>query len=151
MPAHVTRSSPSFLIAVGLLIVVAGGYVAWRWLKPPTPRALSERIVRQFTKDVAAEVGAYRKQVRLITARAEDGEMAVAAATEQIENKAREAVARVKNLTDEASARIEEIEELRWKAMQNRLDRIRQRAQETREYIAEIEAAAKAELEDSKG
>ena len=53
------RNSPSFVIAVALLIAIVGGYVGWRfWWPNPVKR--SDRIARQFAADWAGRQGLKR-------------------------------------------------------------------------------------------
>jgi hypothetical protein len=56
------RTSGSFLIAVGVVVLAVGGYFAWLYLRPD-PYALSERVVRDARRSMAYEVREFQRSL----------------------------------------------------------------------------------------
>lgn len=136
------RSSPSFLIAVTLLLVAIAAYLGWR-IWSPTDVTRSERIVRQFAKDVAVEVKSYRRELRRLLDRSEpslrEDEFA-----RRLESTRMQVLGRVSALAESARQRIDDLERVSLKTQQNRWRRIQKRVDEAEAMIAELTAEMRA-------
>ena len=136
------RASGSFLIAVGVVILAVGGYLAWTFLRPD-PYALSERVVRDARRALAYEVREFQRSLDDVVRDARKSNADVGKAIDTAADKAR------KDLDDvvtDARDRLSEIDvELR--TQRNRMDRIETRAQEAREIITEFAEETKAKAQ----
>ena len=136
------RASGSFLVAVGVVILAVGGYLAWTFLRPD-PYALSERVVRDSRRALAYEVREFQRSLDDVVRDARKSNADVGKAIDTAADKAR------KDLDDvvtDARDRLSEIDvELR--TQRNRMDRIETRAQEAREIITEFAEETKAKAQ----
>jgi hypothetical protein len=136
------RASGSFLIAVGVVILAVGGYLAWTFLRPD-PYALSERVVRDARRALAYEVREFQRGLDDVVRNARRSNADVGKAIDAAADKAR------KDLDDvvtDARDRLSEIDvELR--TQRNRMDRIEIRAQEAREIVTEFAEETKAKAQ----
>ena len=104
----------------------------------------AEQIVREFVANASREAGRCRREQRKMVARAE-GDPRTAAA---MDARAAEAVRVIEEEAERARQRIEAIADgISWRTLRNRLRRIDRRLLETKGYIGEQTAAAKAMLE----
>jgi len=134
------RSSPSFLIAVALVVLTGAGYVGWRIWRP-NPSRESERVVRQFAKEAGREIGALRRALRKLKV---EGKASVAA----IDRRAAEVRKALEGRAEAARTRIENIEDLGWRTLRNREGRIDKRLAETEQFLKEVVADAKSGLKE---
>jgi transcriptional regulator with AAA-type ATPase domain len=139
------KNSPSFLVAVGLVVLAVGGSLAWRWLRP-NPHAESEELVRGFVAAATGEVQELRRAVRELAARAEpsrlsETEVALANRREDTRRSLDELAAATQDALDA-------LEGLSLQTLRNRSARLRDRLAATKAYVEEIIADARADLQD---
>ena len=140
------RTSGSFLVAVGLVVVAVGGYLGWTFLRPD-PYALSERVVRDARRALAYQVREFQRDLDRAVREAKSGGGDVAAGVDAAAGKARPGIDQV---VDEARGQLADIDvELR--TQRNRMDRIETRADEARAMIAEFAEEAKAKAKAVQG
>ena len=133
------RASGSFLMAIGVVVLAVGGYLAWTFLRPD-PYALSERVVRDARRALAYEVREFQRNLDDVVRDTKKKNGDVGAAIDQAADKARHELDEV---VSGARDRLSEIDvELR--TQRNRMDRIETRAQEAREIITEFAEETKA-------
>src|SRR5690348_4595827 len=127
------RASGSFLIAVGVVVLAVGGYLAWTFLRPD-PYALSERVVRDARRALAYEVREFQRSLDDVVRDTKKANGDVGAAIDAAAAKARKDLDEV---VSDARDRMSELDvELR--TQRNRMDRIETRAQEARDIINEF-------------
>ena len=85
------RTSASFLIAVLVVLVAVGGYVAWTYLRPD-PYALSERVVRDARRELSDEVRDFQRNGEEVAHAAKQKGKDPGAAIEEAANKARKEI-----------------------------------------------------------
>lgn len=135
------KTSPSFLIAVLLVILAVVGVVGWRYLKP-NPFRQSEMIVRESRSVLNARVRDFEQDLRDLMAKSGmDGAARVAA----IEKEAAEAKTEIDRYLDEARAELSELD-IPLKTHQNRVDRLAEKAAEAKQMIDERLAEKRAQL-----
>lgn len=140
------RTSGSFLVAVGLVVVAVGGYLGWTFLRPD-PYALSERVVRDARRALAYQVREFQRDLDRAVREAKSGGGDVAAGVDAAAGKASQGIDQV---VDEARDQLADIDvELR--TQRNRMDRIETRADEARAMIAEFAEEAKAKAKAVQG
>lgn len=137
-------TSPSFIIFA--ILVVAGVCAlaaTWGWrLFTPDPYALSERLVREFRREMGKTVRTFQSRVDALERQAKRGdrEAAAALAAQRVEM-----LRTIDEMVEEAHARVVDLE-LAARTEKNRLDRIERRAEETRQTITAIAAEAEQKL-----
>jgi len=137
------RSSPSFIVAVIVVLGLVGAY-AWRWSRPG-PRLLSDRVVSDFVTAAYREVREYRRSVgQMADGVKPDGD--VANVMQQIERVTADALGKVERHAEEALRRLGGIDKLAWRTEQNRRARIRARLREIKEVLAEVRRETEAEI-----
>ena len=135
------RASGSFLIAIGVVVLAVGGYLAWTFLRPD-PYALSERVVRDARRALAYEVREFQRSLDDVVRDTKKKNGDVPQAIDTAAEKARK---ELDDVVAGARDRLSEIDvELR--TQRNRMDRIETRAQEAREIITEFAEETKAKL-----
>ena len=140
------RTSGSFLVAVGLVVVAVGGYLGWTFLRPD-PYALSERVVRDARRALASQVREFQRDLDRAVREAKSGGGDVAAGVDAAAAKANQGIDQV---VAEARGQLADIDvELR--TQRNRMDRIETRADEARAMIAEFAEEAKAKAKAVQG
>ncbi len=133
------RASGSFLMALGVVALAIGGYLAWTFLRPD-PYALSERVVRDARRGLAYEVREFQRNLDDVVRDTKKKNGDVGAAIDASADKARR---ELDDVVSTARDRLSEIDvELR--TQRNRMDRIETRAQEAREIITEFAEETKA-------
>ena len=126
-------------MAIGVVVLAVGGYLAWTFLRPD-PYALSERVVRDARRALAYEVREFQRDLDDVVRDAKKKNADVGAAIDGAAEKARKDV---DDVVSDARDRLSEIDvELR--TQRNRMDRIETRAQEAREIINEFAEETKA-------
>jgi len=143
--AWLRESSPSFLIAVALVVLTVTGYVAWRVFRPNQVKQ-SDRIARGFARDAARLVGAYRRSLLDVTRTSGGHPADTAKAEAEIEGRTEETLRTLRKSADAAQARLDEMEGISLRTLRNRLDRIRTRLEEATTMVHEEEARARLAL-----
>ncbi|HYD46985.1 MAG TPA: hypothetical protein VEB21_01490 [Terriglobales bacterium] len=136
--ASVRQWSPSFVVAITLLVAGAAGVVVWQ-LWRPNDVAASEQVVRELAAGIAKQVGPFRRQLRRITNAPAISPDESAQAVRKVDELAADAIDRIEQLEEEASAQIEAMSGISLKTQDNRLGRIEDRV---REGIGAIKTAA---------
>ena len=137
------RSSPSFLIAIVLMIALAGLYT-WHWWRPG-PRLLSDRVVKDFVVTAYQEVRQYRRSVARVVDEVPPGSETTAP-LQAIETAAQQALTTVQKHARLAYERLDDIDRLAWRTEENRRKRIRTQLREIKKTIAAIREDAATEL-----
>ncbi len=135
------KTSPSFLIAILLVVVIAVGAVAWRFLRPDPFRA-SEMIVRESRRVLNAQVRDFEQELRdLMTKSGMEPDARIAA----IEQKSAAAKVEIDRYLDEARAELSELD-IPLKTHKNRADRLGEKAEEAKQMIDERVAEKREQL-----
>jgi hypothetical protein len=132
----------SFVIAVAAVIVAIAGYGAWALFRPD-PYSLSERIVRDARRGVAAEVREFQRDVDGLVGKSKGDPTAVSA---EIDNHLNAALQGIDNVVDGARNRLADLD-IGIRTQRNRLDRIDGRAEEARGMVRELAAEAKQKVQ----
>jgi len=126
-------------MAIGVVILAVGGYLAWTFLRPD-PYALSERVVRDARRALANEVREFQRNLDDVVRDAKKNNSDVGAAIDKAADKARRDL---DDVVSDARARMSAIDvELR--TQKNRMERIETRAQEAREIVTGVAEDTKA-------
>jgi hypothetical protein len=128
----------SFMIAVAAVIVALVAYVGWALLRPD-PYSVSERIVRDARRGVAAQVRNFQREVDIAARDAKRGNQDIGAV---IEGHKTDALKEIDVVVDTARDRIAELD-ISIRTQRNRLDRIDTRAEEARNMVNDLAAEAK--------
>ncbi len=139
------RTSPSFLIVVGLMVVAGLAYLIWPFLAP-NPVGESEMVVRTLSTSIAGELGPFRRAVRQIEREARRSAETAATARERIDDLATDVNDRIVDLADQATFAVEAIQGISLSTQENRLSRVRRLSLEGRARVGQIVAEAKAAL-----
>ena len=130
-------ASRSFVIGVGAVIAAVVGYLAWSVLRPD-PYALSERIVRDARREMAAEVRNFQREVDPLAREARREKRDISAQVEQLVAAAEREIA---DVVDGARDQIAELD-IALRTQSNRLNRIEDRAKEAMDMVREHAEAA---------
>ena len=130
----------SFVIAMAAVIVAVVGYAGWSLLRPDA-YSLSERVVRDARRGLAAEVRDFHRDIESLVRNAKDGD----AASAEIDKILADANRGIDDVVDGARDRMGELD-IGIRTQRNRLDRIDSRADEARGMIKELAAEAKQKL-----
>jgi len=133
------RASGSFLMAIGVVALAVGGYLAWTFLRPD-PYALSERAVRDARRALAYEVREFQRSLDDVVRDTKTKNGDIPAAIDAAADKARK---ELDDVVTSARDRLSEID-VDLRTQRNRMDRIETRAQEAREIITEFAEETKA-------
>lgn len=133
------RTSGSFLIAVGIVVLAVGGYLVWSYVRPD-PYALSERVVRDARRSLSFEVREFQRNLDEVVRGARKSNKDVGAAIDQAADRARQELDQV---VSTARGKLAEID-VALRTQRNRMDRIESRAQEAREIVTEFAEETKA-------
>lgn len=133
------RTSGSFLIAVGIVVLAVGGYLVWSYVRPD-PYALSERVVRDARRSLSFEVREFQRNLDGVVRSARKSNKDVGAAIDQAADRARQELDQV---VSAARGKLAEID-VALRTQRNRMDRIESRAQEAREIVTEFAEETKA-------
>lgn len=136
--------SPSFVIAIAVVVFAVVGYFGWQYLAP-NPAGESELIVRDLSSAIAAEVGPFRRELRSVQ-RAARASADRQEALQKLDDLAQDVGDRIVDLADEATTRIEMVRGISLSTMENRLARVRRLSLEGRARVGQMVAEAKAEL-----
>jgi len=142
-----TRNSPSFLIAVFLVIAAVVGFVGWQFLKP-NPIGQSDVVVRRLSAAIAEQMGPFRAAVREIQRSDRDTPEMRQAARDRIDELARAVNDQIEDLSDAAITEIESISGIGLRTQENRLSRIRRLSLEGRARVGQLVGEAKSALSE---
>jgi hypothetical protein len=131
-------ASRSFVIAAGAAVVAVLGYAAWAFLRPD-PYSLSERIVRDARREVAAEVREFQREIDTLLRTAKQEKRDVSA---ELDKRQAEAMRGIDDVVDGARNSLSELD-IAVRTQRNRMDRIDARADEAREMVKELAEEAK--------
>lgn len=135
------KTSPSFLMAILLVVVAVVGVFGWRYLRP-NPFRQSETIVRESRRVLNARVRDFEQELRDLTNKSG---MDAAARIAAIEKQGEEAKAEIDRYLDEARAELSELD-IPLKTHQNRADRLGEKADEAKQMIEERVAEKREQL-----
>jgi hypothetical protein len=131
-------ASRSFVIAGAAAAVVVIGYAAWMFLRPD-PYSLSERIVRDSRREVAAEVREFQRSLDTLVRAARQEKREVGG---EIDKQQAEAMRGIDDVVDGAKDSLAELD-IAVRTHRNRMERIDARADEAREMVKELADEAK--------
>jgi hypothetical protein len=146
---HVIRSeqgaaSRSFVVGVTAVILGVAGYTTWSLLRPG-PDSMSERIVREALREVAAEV---REFERKLDALAHDSKRDRKDMRAEIDKRLASTLQGIDDVTARARTRLTDLE-IGIRTQRNRMDRIEGRADEAKEMVKELADEAKQKVQGS--
>ncbi len=135
------KTSPSFLIAVLLVIVGVGGMVGWRYLGP-NPFRESESVVRESRRVLSTRVRDFEQDLRVLTSKhgLDDAQRLAG-----IEKRAEVVKAEIDSYLDQARAALSELD-IPLKTHQNRADRLGKKADEAKNMIDDRVAEKREQL-----
>lgn len=138
------KSSPSFLIAVTVLVLSVVGYAAWSYLRPG-PYAVSEQIVRDFVGTLSGEVRDFRRDLRALGKKGESDPSKVDAVVAEIDQLVLKAKTEI---DDQMELAVDELLDLdiRVRTQRNRRDRLDKRAGEAAELVVDLAEETKEKL-----
>jgi hypothetical protein len=139
------RTSPSFLIAVAVIVFAVVAYFGWEFVAP-NPSGESELIVRNLSSAIAAEMGPFRRALREVERAARDSPEKRREAIEQIDDMAEDLGDRIVDLADAATTDIEMVRGISLSTQENRLARVRRLSLEGRARAGQMVAETKANL-----
>lgn len=131
----------SFVIALAAVIVAVAGFAGWTLFRPD-PYALSERIVRDARRAVAAEVREFQRDVDGLSASKGDP----ATVGVEVDKHLDTALHGINDVVDGARDRLADLD-IGIRTQRNRLDRIDGRAEEARAMLRELAVEAKRRTE----
>ena len=137
------RSSPSFIIAVTVLIVGVIGYGAWSYLRP-NPYVASEHLVRDFARTMSRDVRQYRRKLRALSEKKPSPQQ-LPDVLAKIDQLATDSTNEIDDRMEELRERMEDFD-IKLNTQRNRIDRLRSRATEAKEMVANLAAEAKEKL-----
>jgi hypothetical protein len=132
----------SFVIALAAVVVAVAGYAGWALLRPD-PYSLSERIVRDARREVAAEVREFQRDVDGLVGKSTGDATSVGA---EIDKHLNAALQGIEDVVDGARDRLADLD-IGIRTQRNRLDRIDGRAEEARGMVKELAAEAKQKVQ----
>ena len=135
------KTSPSFLIAVLLVILIVAGFAGWRFLRPD-PFRESEMIVRESRRVLNGQVRDFEQELRDLMTKAG---LEPAARIAAIEQKSAGAKVEIDRYLDEARAELSELD-IPLKTHKNRADRLGEKAEEAKQMIDERVAEKREQL-----
>lgn len=139
------RSSPSFLIAISILILGIVGYGAWSYLRP-NENVRSERVVRQFARAVGKEVNSFRRRTRQVVRKKHASSEEVAKAMAKIDDDAEKTMDEIQERADQARDELVSLD-IEIRTQRNRSRRLDTREDEARAEIAGLATEAKSRLQ----
>jgi len=135
------RTSPSFLLAVLLLVVGIGGYGAWRLFKPD-PYRQSEQVVRDSRQALNLIVSDFRRKLAAVM---DEKGTAPAERIAAVEKLGQEAELRIDEFLDDARQELSELD-IALRTHKNRSDRLVEKADDAKAMVNEGVAHAKARI-----
>ncbi len=134
------NTSPSFLIAILVVVALVAGFFGWRYLSP-NPHKRSEQIVRESRGVLSSEVRDFEQALRDVMAKGSDP----ATRLQSIEKSADEAKKSIDGYVDQARSRLSDLE-IPLKKYQNRAERIGQKADDAKRIIDERVAEKRSQI-----
>ena len=138
------RSSPSFVVGILLVVLIAGVYF-WRWSRPHS-RGASDVIVREFVTTAQKEVYECRRASQRALDKLRSG-TSPAEVIQAINAATDEAGAKIEGHAEVALNQLEQLDDLPLRTERNRRTRIRSRLREFKDAIAEVRDDAVEDLE----
>ncbi len=135
------KTSPSFLVAVILVVAAVVGVVGWRYLKP-NPFKQSEAVVRESGRNFRTQLGDFEQELNALLKKPG---LDAAQRIEAIEKQAETAKAAIDRYVDEGRAQLADLE-IPLKTHQNRADRLGQKADEAKSMIDDRVSEKRAQL-----
>ncbi len=135
------RTSPSFLIAALLVLLVVGGYAGWRVFRP-NPIKLSEQIVRQSRRVLNAQVGEFEQALRDLE---QKSGMDAGQRLRAIDEMANQTKSEIDTYLDEARARLSDLD-IPLNTHQNRATRLNEKADDAKAMIDSRASAKRDQL-----
>ena len=140
---HVTHSeqgaaSRSFVVGVTAVVLGVAGYTTWSLLRPG-PESMSERVVRDARREVAAEVREFERKLDALShdTKRDRKDMRV-----EIDKRLSATLEAIDDAIERARNRLTDLE-IGLRTQRNRMDRIEGRADEAREMVKELADEAK--------
>jgi hypothetical protein len=127
------RSSPSFLLAVGALILAIVVYAGWSFLRP-TAHSASEDLVREFSRTIGREVSTFRREARGLADKRFADKNAKDAAIAALQEKAEKTIRRIEEQGDQAREDLADLD-IAIRTQRNRYQRIETREDEAKEMV----------------
>ena len=137
-------ASRSFVIAAAAVIVALAGYFGWALLRPD-PYAVSERIVRNARREVAAEVREFQRDIDGLEHDTKRSKQDLAA---EVDKHLDNALRGIDGVVDGARDRMADLD-IGIRTQRNRMDRIETRAGEAREMVKQLAGEAKQKMQGS--
>lgn len=138
------RSSPSFLFAVGAVVLAVVVYGAWSFLRP-TAQSSSEDLVREFSRQIGREVSNFRREARDLSDKRFADKKAKEAALAAIQEKAEKAIRRIEEQGDQAREELADLD-IAIRTQRNRYQRIETREDEAKEMVNGVAEDLKARV-----
>ena len=135
------RTSPSFLLAILLLVVGVGGYGAWRLFKPD-PYRQSEQVVRDSRQALNIIVSDFRRKLGAVM---DKKDTAPAERVAEVEKLGQEAELRIDEYLDDARQELSELD-IALRTHKNRSDRLVAKADDAKAMVKEGVEHAKARI-----
>lgn len=145
MQASSGRTSPSFIVAVAVVLLAVGGYVAWQ-MRSGGSHGASDEIVRDFVSAVGRDTAEYRRSLGAAVALERPTAESLQAAIAKVDAAAADVSAKVEAQAETTRGRLEALEDLPVRTLRNRLARIDKRLQESKDFIAELAKSTKERL-----
>ena len=137
------RTSPSFLIAVLLVVLAVGGYASWRYFRP-NPYRQSEQVVRDSKRGLKALVGEFEQSLRDLGRKSG---LDAGQRRQEVDRLTRGAISDIDSFVDDARSQLADLD-ISLNTHQNRTARLSEKAEEAKE---EIEERASAKLQQFGG
>lgn len=137
------KTSPSFLIAVVIVVVGVLGVVGWRYLKPD-PFKQSEMVVRESGRAFRTELADFERDILEVLKKPG---LDSAARIVALETKANEVKAEIDDQLDQARAKLTELD-IPLKTHQNRADRVAKKADEAKAIVDDRVDEKREQLKD---
>ena len=145
MEAIRARTSMSFTMAMVMVVLVGGGYVAWKTQNPGV-HGVSDGVVRDFADALERDLGEFRRKVGKLLISQGPGANDLAAAVETVETLTAEALSSLETSAAEARRSLEALEDLPVRTLKNRLARVDKRVEEARRLVFALADTTKQRL-----
>lgn len=138
------QASPSFIVTVSAVVLLAVGYLAWSVLRP-NPYVRSERVVREARRELTYQVREFQRNLDDVVRQARGKERDPAVAIDEAAERAKQGIDEV---VEAARDRLTDLD-IELRTQRNRMNRIETRAQESRDMIVEVAEQAKTRARNS--
>ena len=140
------RTSPSFIIAIGVVVLALLAYGMWAYLRP-SPHAASENVVRELSRTLGREVSAFRREMRTFADQKLPDAKARNAAVASVDERTEKALERIEKHADAARDELSDWD-IPIRTQRNRNDRLGTREDEAKELIKGIAEETKEKLRE---